>query len=100
MTEVEKLKQHIAKLDDNSFAKLRDWFFELDQAIWDKQIEADVKAGKLDLLGSEAIAEAQKTTQNNIDTSAIDSLDCVVEKILLETGMTKDELVEAFCGDL
>ena len=98
--QVEILKQHIAKLDKDSFAKLRDWFFELDQARWDKQIEADVKAGKLDLLGNEAIPEAQKTTRNNIDTSAIDSLDRAIEKILLETGMTEDELVKAFCGDL
>ena len=100
MMEIEILKQHIAKLDKDSFAKLRDWFFDLDQALWDKQIEADVKAGKLDLLGSEAIAESQKITQNSKDTSGIDSLDRVVEKILLETGMTEDELVEAFCSDL
>ena len=100
MMEIEILKQHIAKLDKDSFAKLRDWFFDLDQALWDKQIEADVKAGKLDLLGSESIAESQKITQNSKDTSGIDSLDRVVEKILLETGMTEDELVEAFCSDL
>ena len=86
--QVEILKQQIAKLDKDSFAKLRDWFFDLDQALWDKQIEADVKAGKLDLLGSESIAESQKITQNSKDTSGIDSLDRVVEKILLETGMT------------
>ncbi len=47
------------------------------------------------LLGQE-IAESQRITRNNIDTSTIDALDRVVEKILLETGMTEDELVEAF----
>jgi hypothetical protein len=47
------------------------------------------------LLGQE-ITEAQSVTRNNIDTSAIDSLDRAVEKVLLETGMTEDELVEAF----
>jgi hypothetical protein len=98
--QVEILKQHIAKLDKDSFAKLRDWFFELDQTLWDKQIEADVKTGRLDLLGNEAIAEAQKITRNSNDTSAIEALDRTVEKILLETGMTEDELVEAFCSDL
>ena len=100
MMEIEILKQHIAKLDKESFAKLRDWFFELDQARWDKQLEADVKAGKLDCLGDEAIAAAQKITRNSTDHSAINSLEQVVERILLETGMTEDELVEAFCGDL
>jgi hypothetical protein len=100
MMQVEILKQHIAKLDKDSFSKLRDWVLELDQSIWYKQLEANVKAGKLDFLVNEATAETEKSTQNNIDTSAIDSLDHVVKKVLLETGMTEDELVEAFCSDL
>ena len=62
--------------------------------------KADVKAGKLDILGNEAISKTQKITRNSKDTSAIDSLDHAVEKILLETGMTENELVEAFCSDL
>jgi len=32
MMEIEILKQHIAKLDKDSFTKLRDYFFDLDQA--------------------------------------------------------------------
>lgn len=67
--QVEIVKQKIVKLDKDSFAELRDWFFELDQACWDKQLEADVKTGRLDLLGNEAIAEAQKITRNSNDTS-------------------------------
>jgi hypothetical protein len=98
--QVEILKQHIAKLDKDSFAKLRDWLFELDQARWDKQIEADIKAGKLDFLVNEAITEAKTITRNSKDTSSIDSLDQVVERVLLESGMTEDELVEAFYSDL
>lgn len=31
--QVEILKQHIVKLDKDSFAKLRDWFFELDRCL-------------------------------------------------------------------
>ncbi|ELS34722.1 MULTISPECIES: hypothetical protein [Pseudanabaena] len=51
---------------------------------------------KLWKLQGQEIAEAQRTSQNNIDTSAIDSLDHAVAKVLLETGMTEDELVEVF----
>ena len=69
----------------------------LAEAVTTLNIEHKINLWKL--LGQE-IAEAQKTTQNNIDTSAIDSLDRVVEKVLLETGMTEDELVKAFCRDL
>ena len=65
----------------------------LAEAVTTLNIEHKIKLWKL--LGQE-ITEAQRITRNNIDTSAIDSLDRVVEKILLETGLTEDELVEAF----
>ena len=48
-----------AELDDESFAKLREWFIEFDQARWDKQLEADSNAGKLDSLINSALAEHQ-----------------------------------------
>ncbi len=65
----------------------------LAEAVTTLNIEHKIKLWKL--LGQE-ITEAQRVTRNNIDTSAIDSLDRAVEKILLETGMTEDEFVEAF----
>jgi hypothetical protein len=65
----------------------------LADAVTTLNIEHKIKLWKL--LGQE-IAEAQSVTRNNIDASAIDSLDRVVEKVLLETGMTENELVEAF----
>jgi hypothetical protein len=57
MTQVEQLEQHIAELDDASFSKLREWFIEFEQARWDKQLEADSNAGKLDFLINAALAE-------------------------------------------
>jgi hypothetical protein len=59
MIQVELLEQHIAELDDASFFKLRDWFVEFDQVRWDKQLEADSNAGKLDFLINAALAEHQ-----------------------------------------
>jgi hypothetical protein len=32
----------------------REWFAEFDAAAWDRQLEADVKAGKLEALGDRA----------------------------------------------
>ncbi len=69
----------------------------LAEAVTTLNIEHKIKLWKL--LGQE-IAEAQRVNRNNVDTNAIDSLDRVVEKVLLETGMTEDELVKAFCRDL
>ena len=65
----------------------------LAEAVTTLNIEHKIKLWKL--LGQE-ITEAQSVTQINVDTSAIDPLDRTVEKILLETGMIEDELVEAF----
>ena len=57
MISVETMEEQIAELDNVSFAKLRDWIIEFDHARWDKQIEADSNAGKLDFLIDAALAE-------------------------------------------
>jgi hypothetical protein len=66
MTQVELLEQRIAELDDDSFAKLREWFTEFDQARWDKQLEADSNAGKLDFLINAALAEYEAGTTRDL----------------------------------
>jgi hypothetical protein len=56
---VEKIEEQIAQLDNASFSKLRDWFIEFDQSRWDRQIEADSNAGKLDFLINAVLVEHQ-----------------------------------------
>ena len=55
MTELEEIKAEIETLPPEDFAHLREWFAEKDEEIWDKQIEADASAGKLDFLLQEAM---------------------------------------------
>ena len=57
MMSVETIEEQIAALDNASFSKLRDWFIEFDQSRWDRQIEADSNAGKLDFLINAALVE-------------------------------------------
>ena len=57
MSELEKLEEHIEKLSPEELKKFRAWFNEFDAHAWDVQIEADSKAGKLDALVAEALAE-------------------------------------------
>jgi hypothetical protein len=57
MSEVEKLAERIEKLSPEELKKLRAWFAEFDVRLWDAQIEADAKAGKLDTLVAEALAD-------------------------------------------
>ena len=51
MREVEQIEEQIERLDDQVFARLRQWFIEYDHARWDRQIDADSASGKLDFLG-------------------------------------------------
>jgi hypothetical protein len=57
MTELEKLEQRIQGLSPDELKRFRAWFAEFDAQVWDEQIEADAKAGKLDKLISEARSE-------------------------------------------
>ena len=57
MSEIEQLEKKIQGLSPGDLAKFRAWFLESDERVWDKQIEADLKAGKLDGLAAEALAE-------------------------------------------
>lgn len=57
MSELEIIESKVERLDAKSFAAFRAWFIEYEHARWDKQLEADSNAGKLDSLISEAVAE-------------------------------------------
>ncbi len=56
MTKLEKIEQDIASLTPGEVAKLARWFAEFQADVWDKQIEDDAKAGRLDSLADEALA--------------------------------------------
>ena len=57
MSEVEQVERQIEKLSAAELAKFRAWFLEFDARVWDAQIEADLKAGKLQGLIAEALAD-------------------------------------------
>lgn len=57
MSDLEELEHRIQNLPADELAKFRAWFIEYDHLIWDRQIEADSKAGKLRGLISEALAD-------------------------------------------
>jgi len=55
MTKVEEIKAAIEALPEEEYEQLRRWFAEKDWHEWDRQIEADSAAGKLDYLIEEAL---------------------------------------------
>ena len=57
MSEVEQIESRIKNLSPEELAKLRAWFAEFDAQTWDRQIDADSAAGKLDRFIEDSIAE-------------------------------------------
>jgi predicted esterase len=54
MPELKALEEAVAALDPTALAEFRRWFAEFDAVSWDRQLEADLSAGKLDALLTEA----------------------------------------------
>jgi hypothetical protein len=60
MSRVDELKAEIEKLPSDQFAEIVRWLSEKDWKNWDREIEADSRAGKLDFLVREAREEKAK----------------------------------------
>jgi hypothetical protein len=52
---VEEIENAIRELSGADLAAFRQWFAEFDAAAWDRQIEQDAAAGRLDALANEAL---------------------------------------------
>ena len=57
MTKLEQIQKSAAELSPAERRKFARWLEKSQEAEWDRQIEADVKAGKLDKFIAEARAE-------------------------------------------
>ena len=54
---IEDLENAVARLPPDQLAKFRDWFEAFDAARFDDKIERDAKAGRLDRLAEQALAD-------------------------------------------
>lgn len=57
MTRLEKIEREIEGLPPEDVRALGAWLDELRARLWDDEIRRDAKAGKLDALAAEALAE-------------------------------------------
>ncbi len=55
MTRVEALEKEVSTLSREELVKFRAWFTAYEAERWDRQIEEDVGAGKLDRLAARAL---------------------------------------------
>jgi len=59
MTKIERLEREVEALSPEERAHFRAWYEAFDAAEWDRQLEADVAAGRLDRLAEAALADHQ-----------------------------------------
>ena len=57
MSKLERLEQAVQELSAEELSAFRAWFLEFDWAVWDRELERDVAAGKLDALADEALRD-------------------------------------------
>jgi hypothetical protein len=66
MSKIDELKAEIESLPSEEFAEIFRWLSEKDWERWDKEIEADSQAGRLDFLVREAREEKAKGTLKDL----------------------------------
>lgn len=52
-----EIKRAVIGLSPEDLSRLRTWFLEFDAEAWDRQLEEDVAAGRLDALADEAVSD-------------------------------------------
>jgi hypothetical protein len=57
VTTIEDIEKAVSKLAPDELAKFRAWFEQFDAEQFDRKIERDAAAGKLDRLADDAIAD-------------------------------------------
>lgn len=50
MTDIEELEAKVSELPNEKLAIFRDWFYQFDNELWDRQIANDFRTGKLNHL--------------------------------------------------
>ncbi|RWL20360.1 MAG: hypothetical protein E5X64_02695 [Mesorhizobium sp.] len=57
MSKLEQIEKSVAELSPEELKAFAAWFEALKADMWDRQIESDAKAGRLDKLAEQALAD-------------------------------------------
>jgi hypothetical protein len=60
MSTTDEIAKAVQELSADELARFREWFVGYDQALWDKQMEGDIAAGRFDSLADEALEDLKK----------------------------------------
>jgi hypothetical protein len=59
MGTIREIEEAVQRLSPTELLEFRRWFAEFDAQLWDMQLEADAKSGRLDKLAKEAIEDVR-----------------------------------------
>ena len=57
---VKSLQKEVRELSQDELTTFRNWFVKFDADEWDRQIESDIQAGKLEKLAAKALSEHRR----------------------------------------
>ncbi len=57
MASIEQIEEAVKALSTTELERFRSWFAEFEAEVWDRQIEDDIAAGRLDALADEALLD-------------------------------------------
>jgi len=57
MSTIGEIEEAVRRLSSEELVEFRTWFAEFNGALWDRQVEEDAGAGRLDALADEALAD-------------------------------------------
>lgn len=60
MSTVQDIERAVVQLTAEDLAAFRAWFAEYDSDAWDRQLEQDIAAGRLDRLADEALEDLRQ----------------------------------------
>ena len=60
MTNIKEIESAVKQLSREELNAFRAWFEEFDADAWDRQLEEDVAAGRLDSLAEEALSDLKE----------------------------------------
>jgi len=66
MSKIDEIKAEIESLPEEAVAEIFRWLSEKEWDRWDKEIEADSRAGRLDFLAQESRDEKAKSTLRSL----------------------------------
>ena len=57
MLSLRRIESEVAALSDRQLRQFSDWFAQFEAERWDQNLKADIAAGKLDALATEALVQ-------------------------------------------